>query len=103
MKKSVFSCLFLLIFASCESVRIKPPRTSERLISVEKDPEGNVRSVACILTPANYPQDPVVILPIEDCDGTIGTSLEEYKLLNAHFTSVTKRLEVCLNVPKKCR
>ena len=102
MKRSVFLCLSLLILSGCESVRFKVPPTSKRLISVERDANGAPISITCIFTPAN-PKLPTEILPIEDCDGTIGTSIDEYETLSRFFEDKVKRLEVCLTSRKKCQ
>ncbi len=102
MKKSVFLCLFLLTLNACESVRFKVPATSKRLVSVERNDNGEATSIACIVTPSD-PKFPTVILPIEECDGTIGTSIEEYDTLNKFFSDKLMRLELCLVSRKKCR
>lgn len=102
MQKNAFLCLFLLILSACESVRFKFPPTSKRLISVERADSGEITSVACIFTPSD-PKLPTEILPIEECDGTIGTSIEEYEKLSEFFTDKIKRLEICINARKKCR
>lgn len=101
MKRNVFLCLSLLILSGCESVRFKAPITSKRLISVERNEAGEIVSMACIFTPPG--SHDTVILPIEQCEDTIGVSLEEYEKLEAWTSDKVKRLEVCINVRKKCK
>lgn len=101
MNKNVFLWMSLAILSACNSISIQAPRVEQRLVSVERDADGKVLSVACIITPEDG--SPSVIRPIEDCDNTIGTSTKSYKEKIVPFwENVSSALEVCLAYPKKC-
>jgi hypothetical protein len=38
-----------------------------------------------------------------DCFGYISTSPEDYQKLKDHYDDVTKRLEICIQSPKRCQ
>lgn len=103
MKNVAFSLLSLAIFTSCNTVKVEPiPRGPQMVFSIEFDDNGEPSSLACIYDDTRD-DDPPVILPVENCNGMIGTTPSQFQILENYLLDKVKRLEVCLNAPKKCK
>jgi hypothetical protein len=97
MARELLCLLFLLILsASCNGVRIKAPKVTECIVSSL----GN--EPVCICDDQNDDLPPFE-KPIAECDSYLATSPDDYLKLYEFTSDVVSRLEVCLNVPRKCK
>jgi hypothetical protein len=87
MKSVVFFCVFL---ASCNSSSIQPPKGEFCIIG-----DGLMLCQDSRLDPFEYDR-PITV-------NYICTNPEDFKSQKDHLIDVTKRLDICINYPKKCR